>query len=377
MANSGEKSLGLLTLEDYRLRAREVLSPEAWAFYDDATGRKVTYRASSVAFDRYVFRPRILRDVTKRSLSTTILGQPISMPICIAPSANHRYAHPEAEAATARGATDADTLFILSSLANVSIAEVGRSSRSGLKWMQLYLMKNQEHTMHIVKEAEKAGFQALVLTVDLPVISYYSFLINEDNATSRYYNDPSLRPVNLAIDLPEVHKAIHSGDTNIHYYLGTQWQRPMTWADVRWLKSMTSLPIVLKGILTGESAREASDAGVAGVIVSAHGGRALDGVPAPIDVLSEVVSAVKGQGLEVYLDGGVRCGTDVLKALAMGARAVFIGRPAIWGLACDGASGVKKVLSILRNEFDSSLGLAGCTGPHDIPESLVIRKSYL
>ncbi|XP_071496893.1 2-Hydroxyacid oxidase 1-like [Diadema antillarum] len=375
MANGAEKSL--LTLEDFRLRAKEVLSPEAWAYYDDATGRKVTYRASSAAFDSYVIRPRILRDVTKRSLSTTILGQPISMPICIAPSANHRYAHPEAEVATARGATDADTLYTLSSLANVSIAEVGRSSGSGLKWMQLYLMKNQEHTMHIVREAEKAGFQALVLTVDLPVISDYSFPVTDDSVTSRYYNDPLLRPVNLAIDLPEVNKAIRSGDTNLRLYLDTQWHRPMSWNDIKWLKSVTSLPIVLKGILTGEAAREASDAGVAGVIVSAHGGRALDGVPAPIDVLSEVVSAVKGQGLEVYLDGGVRCGSDVLKALAMGAKAVFIGRPAIWGLACDGAPGVSKVLSILRNEFDSSLGLSGCTGPHDIPEFLVTRKSSL
>ncbi|XP_071499799.1 2-Hydroxyacid oxidase 1-like [Diadema antillarum] len=375
MANGAEKSL--LTLEDFRLRAKEVLSPEAWAYYDDATGRKVTYRASSAAFDRYVIRPRILRDVTKRSLSTTILGQPISMPICIAPSANHRYAHPEAEVATARGATDADTLYTLSSLANVSIAEVGRSSGSGLKWMQLYLMKNQEHTLHIVREAEKAGFQALVLTVDLPVISDYSFPVTDDSVTSRYYNDPLLRPVNLAIDLPEVNEAIRSGDTNLRLYLDTQWHRPMSWNDIKWLKSVTSLPIVLKGILTGEAAREASDAAVAGVIVSAHGGRALDGVPAPIDVLSEVVSAVKGQGLEVYLDGGVRCGTDVLKALAMGARAVFIGRPAVWGLACDGAPGVSKVLSILRNEFDSSLGLSGCTGPHDIPEFLVTRKSSL
>ncbi|XP_071496860.1 2-Hydroxyacid oxidase 1-like [Diadema antillarum] len=373
MASNDGKSL--FTLEDFRLRAKEVLSPEAWAFYDDASGRRVTYRDSSAAFDRYVIRPRILCDVSKRSLSTSVLGQPISMPICVGPTSNHRFAHPDAEVATAKGVADANTLFTLSSASNVSIAEVGRSSGRGLRWMQVYLVKNRQHNVHIVREAERAGFTALVVTIDLPLIGDRTF--SKKHTGGRYYDDPTLRPVNLAIDLPEVNAAIRSGDTNLRQYASAQWERPMTWDDIQWLKSITKLPVVLKGILTGEAAREAADAGVSGIIVSAHGGRHIDGIPAPIDVLSEVVSAVKGQGLEVYLDGGVRSGTDVLKALALGARAVFIGKPVLWGLACDGAAGVTTVLSIIRREFDVALGITGCTSPRDIPASLVTHKSRL
>eukprot|EP00057_Strongylocentrotus_purpuratus_P034406 XP_795057.2 PREDICTED: hydroxyacid oxidase 1 [Strongylocentrotus purpuratus] len=368
----------LTTIGDFRRRAKELVSSEGWSFYNDASGRRSTFRDSMAAFDRYVIRPRILRDITQRSLSTTVLGQPISMPICVAPTAAQQFAHPDAEAASAKGTADSGTLFIMSSFANASIAEVSRAAPGGLRWMQLYLFKDRRLAEHVVKEAEREGFKAIVLTVDLPLWGDYSFYKSSHaTSASRYYHDPSLRPTNLAIDIPEVHDAIRSGDVNIRHYLAQQYDAPKTWDDITWLKSITSLPIVLKGILTGEAAMEAADAGVSGIIVSAHGGRHMDGVPAPIDVLAEVVSAVKGRGVEVYMDGGVRSGTDALKALGLGARAVLIGRPALWGLACDGPAGVTKVLSILRFELDTALGISGCTSIQDIPPSLIARKSYL
>nr|XP_054767638.1 2-Hydroxyacid oxidase 1-like [Lytechinus pictus] len=370
----------LTTIEEFRCRAKELLSPEGWSFYDDASGRRTTYNDSISAFDRYVIRPRILRDVTHRSLSTTVLGQPISMPICVAPAEAQRFAHPSAEAESAKGAAEADTMYIISCLSNASIAEVSRAAPNGIRWMQLYLFKDLRISEHMVKEAEKQGFKAIVLTVDLPLWGDYSFYKSSHAtsfSTSRYYGDPSLRPANLRLDIPEVREAIRSGDVNLRRYMATNYESPKTWDDIKWLKTITSLPIVLKGILTGDAAREAADAGVSGIIVSAHGGRHMDGVPAPLDVLPEVVSAVKGRGVEVYMDGGIRSGTDVLKALGLGARVVLIGRPALWGLACDGADGVNKVLSILRFELDSALGISGCTNVQDIPSSLIARKSYL
>ncbi|XP_041456463.1 hydroxyacid oxidase 1-like [Lytechinus variegatus] len=374
MITSSGKGTSLTTIEEFRRRAKELLTEEGWLFYNAAAGQRSTFQESVTAFDRYVIRPRILRDVTRRSLSTTVLGQPISMPICVAPSAAQRFAHPDAEAASAKGTADADTLYIMSSFASSAIAEVSQVAPGGLKWMQLYLFRDRRFAENVVREAEKKGFKAIVLTVDLPLWPDFS---SNKSSTSRYHYDPNLRPTNLALDIPEVNEAIRSGDVNLRHFFAEQYKSPKTWDDITWLKSITSLPIVLKGILTGEAAQEAADAGVSGIIVSAHGGRYMDGIPAPLDVLPEVVSAVKGRGVEVYMDGGIRSGTDVLKALGLGARAVLIGRPALWGLACDGPAGVNKVLSILRNELDMALGISGCTNVQDIPPSLIARKSYL
>nr|XP_054765589.1 2-Hydroxyacid oxidase 2-like [Lytechinus pictus] len=372
---STAKGRPLMTVGDYRCRAQERMSSEGWSFYNDASGRRSTYNDSMEAFDRYVIRPRILRDVTHRTLSTTVLGQPISMPICVAPTSYHRYAHTSAEVETAKGAADADTLFVMSCYANASISDVSRAAPGGLKWMQLYLFKDRRISEHVVKEAEKEGFKAIVLTVDLPFTGNRAF--SQKRPSGKYYQDPTFRPVNLAIDIPEIHKAIQSGDVCIRRFLEEQGESPQTWDDVRWLKYITKLPIVLKGILTGEAAREAADAGVSGIIVSAHGGRQIDGISSPIDALTEVVSAVKGRGVEVYMDGGVMSGADVLKALGLGARAVLIGKPVLWALACEGSSGVKNVLSILGAELDSALGISGCTSPNEIPSNLIGRKSLL
>lgn len=366
-----------LSLEDFQTKAKEIIEKEGWDYYDYAAGRKWTYNDSFKAFDRYIIRPRIMRDVGERDLATTVLGHPISIPVCAAPTALHVYCHPDGEKETAKGVKEAGSLMILSSEASTTIADVAGAAPGGLRWMQTYIFKNRKHTEHIVRQAERAGFKAIVLTVDSPVTVNWDDLDDSFLAEGHCKTDPKYRCINLDIDLPEVHAAKASGDINlVMRYLPEQHNSPITWDDFKWLKSITSLPVVCKGILTAEGAKEAADAGAAGIIVSAHGGRQLDGAPAPIDALSEVVDAVRGSDVEVYLDGGVRSGNDVFKALGRGARAVFIGRPILWGLACGGADGVNRILTMLGNELSDVMALSGCCSIRDIPPDMIVHKSY-
>ncbi|XP_054767086.2 uncharacterized protein LOC129274274 [Lytechinus pictus] len=363
-------------IEDYEQEATKILPPEFTMYYNFARERGWCYQDSMKAFSRYRIRARNLEDVSQRSLSTTILGEPIPYPIGVAPTAWHAAAHPQAETETAKGVAKARALFILSMNSTSSIAEVAEATSNSLKWMQIYLCTDRLLTQHLVREAERAGFKAIVITVDSPRSGRdkkcYDILGRSTKA-----NSSSFCMKNFDADIPFSREAKESGDINFNNYSSrVQFNNKATWDDVRWMKSITSLPIVCKGILSAESAQEAANAGADGILVSAHGGRQMDGAPAPIDALPEVVEAVRGRGVEVYMDGGVRTGTDVFKALGRGARAVFVGRPILWGLACKGATGVTHVLEILRTELESVFDNSGCTRPDMIPPGMVVHKSY-
>lgn len=337
-----------ISVFDYEILAEERMDPLYWDYFAGGSDDEVTVRTNLSDFSRLRLRPRVLVDVSDCNANTTVLGTPVHMPILVAPSAFHRMAHTEGERATARGAGAARTLMIAATDATYSIEEVAQAANGPL-WFQLYLYPSREVAEGLVRRAEAAGCKAIVLTVDLPILG---------NRERDRRNQWTIPPANLS-------RANFSGIS----IDGHAWVN-LTWQDVDWLCSITSLPVILKGILTAEDAQMALDHGAAGIIVSNHGGRQLDGSVTAIEVLSEVVDAVAGR-CEVYMDGGIRRGTDILKALALGARAVLVGRPILWGLAVNGARGVQDVLEILSAELIRAMKLSGCANLNQITPALV------
>lgn len=356
-------------LDDVEVLALEKLDPGPRDYYRSGADQEVTLKENRKAFRRLCLRPRVLTDVSERSLEVSVLGQRISFPVGIAPTAMQRMAHPEGEIATCRAASRAKTLMILSTIATTSVEELASAVPDSLRWFQLYIYRDRKVTQDLVRRAERAGFRALVLTVDTPMFGH-----RLADTRNKFTLPSHLRLANFTgndVKSSGVCKAISGSGLN--EYAASLFDPSLTWDDVRWLRTITNLSIVIKGVLTAEDATLAVKHGAEAILVSNHGARQLDGVPATIEALPEVVRAVAGE-CEVYLDGGVRTGTDVVKALALGARAVFIGRPAIWGLACKGEEGVSKVLEILRREVDLALALAGCPSAANIPQSIVVRK---
>ncbi len=286
-------------------------------------------------------------DYIAPDLRTVVMGDAVHFPILVAPSAFHGLAHTDAECATARGAGAAGSIMTASTFSTCSLEEIAQAA-TGPLWFQLYAYRDLETMQTLLRRAEEAGFKAIVFTVDTPRLGRRERDIRNNFIMPAYARTRNF--ANTEAYLPE--PAI------------------ITWKTVEWLLSFTRLPVLLKGVLTEEDARKAADYGVKGIIVSNHGGRQLDGVVSALDALPEVVDAVSGR-CEVYMDGGIRRGTDVLKALALGAKAVLIGRPALWGLAADGAEGVQHVLELLRDELLLAMVLAGCPGLADIDRSFV------
>ncbi|XP_070566334.1 2-Hydroxyacid oxidase 2-like [Ptychodera flava] len=354
-------------LDDFETRSSELLPQRTWVYYSSGAGDEDTLRENRDAFRRYWLKPRVLRDVSVRDMSTTVLGEKIDMPICISPTAFHGLAHPEGEIATCKAAADMKTLMILSAGSTTSLEDITAARPTSAKWQDIYFWPDRTATRDMVKRAEIAGFKAIVVTVDIPEIGSRRKHIQVFGK--------SLQPLQPGMQLKNLKKYMNQSSDSIDD--GKQFAKSdnrSTWRDIAWLKTMTTLPIVLKGILTVEDAILAAEHHVQAIMVSNHGARQLDSVPATIDVLSEIVAAV-GDKLEVYVDGGVRTGTDVLKALALGARAVFIGRPVLFGLACNGEEGVKAVLHILREELSTAMALTGCSRLRDISRDLVTTKS--
>jgi isopentenyl diphosphate isomerase/L-lactate dehydrogenase-like FMN-dependent dehydrogenase len=333
---------------DYEILAEERMDPVYWDFIAGGSDDEVTVRANQSEFGRYRLRPRVLVDVSQCDMATSVLGTPIGMPILVAPSAYHRMAHPEGECATAQGVGAAGTLMIASTDSTRSLEEIAQASGTP-RWFQLYLYPTREIAAGLVRRAEEAGYRAIVLTVDLATLG---------NRERDRRNQMSLPP-------PPLVRANFVG-CEIE---GHAW-RVLTWDDVDWLRSVTTLPIVLKGVLTPEDALLALEHGISAIIVSNHGGRQLDSSVTSIEMLPEIVEAVAGR-CEIYVDGGIRRGTDILKALALGARAVLIGRPIIWGLAVAGSQGVQRVLEILRDELERAMTLTGCPTLASIDRSLL------
>jgi isopentenyl diphosphate isomerase/L-lactate dehydrogenase-like FMN-dependent dehydrogenase len=333
---------------DYEIRARERMAATYWDYFSGGSDDEVTLRANMSAFARIRLRPRMLVDVSACATSTTVLGTPVSMPILVAPTAYHCLAHPEGECAMAQGVGAAGTLMIAATDATRTVEEIAHAARGPL-WFQLYLYPTHEIAASLVRRAEAAGCKAIVLTVDMPRLGNRE----RDQRNQWSIASPGLSRANFAGITTEGHAWVS-----------------LTWHDVDWLHSVTSLPILVKGILSAEDALIALEHGVSGIVVSNHGGRQLDGTLTGIEALPEVVEAVAGR-CEVYVDGGIRRGTDILKALALGARAVLVGRPVLWGLAVEGAQGVQHVLEILQAELKLAMQLAGCLMLTSIDPSLV------
>ncbi|XP_063235285.1 L-lactate oxidase-like isoform X1 [Bacillus rossius redtenbacheri] len=359
---------GLVCLQDYEQHALSRLDKNALDYYRCGAGEEDSLQLNRTCFKRLRIRPRCLRDVSLLDLSTSVLGATVALPVGIAPTAMQSMAHSDGELASARAAEEAGAIFVLSTLSTSSIEEVASAAPNAVKWFQLYIYRDRELTRELVRRAEWAGYKALVLTVDAPVFG------NRRCIARDHFQLPShLRLANFTgINESEIHDS--KGGSGINEYAISLFDTKLTWDDVIWLKSITQLPIVLKGVLTAEDAVKGADAGAAAILVSNHGGRQVDGAPAAIEALPEVARAV-GDRVEVYMDGGVTQGTDVFKALALGARMVFIGRPALWGLAHSGKRGVCNVLSILRRELEITFQLTGCASVVDVSSKMVVHES--
>lgn len=333
---------------EYEAIAQSKMDPAHWDFFAGGSDDEVTLRSNRAALERIKLRPRVLVDVSMIDTRTSVLGTPVSMPLLVAPTAMHCLAHPEGECATAQAAGRANTLMIASTTATRSLEEIAQAA-SGPLWFQLYVYPSLQFAEQLVHRAESAGYRAIILTVDLPTLG----------------NREKDRRNNVVIPPPPFFEANFVGVEKS----GQEWVT-LTWESLSWLRSITPLPILLKGILTAEDSLLAIEHGMDGIIVSNHGGRQLDTAIASIEALPEIVGAVAGR-CEVYFDGGIRRGTDVLKALALGARAVLVGRPVLWGLAANGAEGAYNVLEILRKELELAMALSGRPTLRSIDQTLV------
>jgi isopentenyl diphosphate isomerase/L-lactate dehydrogenase-like FMN-dependent dehydrogenase len=350
----------LVNVDDFEAAARERLDPGAYGYMAGGAGDEHTLRANSGAFARWELRPRVLVDVGSVSTATTVLGTEVALPLLVAPTAFQRLADPEGELSTARAAATAGTVMTLSTLSSVSPAELAAAAPGAAQWFQLYWSRDRGFTQELVQGAAEAGFSALMLTVDLPVAGRRE---RDVRAGFALPDDLPLPNLPIALQREDFHTALHDAVDDT-----------LTWRDLEWLHSVSELPLVVKGILTAEDALLAAEHGAAAVVVSNHGGRQLDGVPASLDALPEVVEAV-GERVEVLLDGGIRRGIDVLKALALGARATLSGRAVLWGLAADGEQGAASVLELLRREIQLGLTLLGCPSPADVTRGHVRRAT--
>jgi 4-hydroxymandelate oxidase len=361
-----------LNVADYARAARAKLADGVRDYFEGGALDEITLRENTAGWERLKLYYRVLAGVGERELATTVLGQKISMPIVVAPTAFHKLACEAGEIATARAAKAAGTLFILSSLSNTAMEKVfadppspgsGATGAGSPRWFQLYIYKDRAITGELVQRAEAAGAEAIVLTVDAPGLG-----TRERDARNSFRLPDGLAVENLApLGKGEMPKVPGSG---LAAYVRENFKSDLGFDDLDWLCGATRLPVVVKGVCRGDDARRAAEHGAKAVVVSNHGGRQLDTAPATCEVLPHVVEAA-GDLCEVYVDGGIRRGSDVLKAIALGARAVLLGRPILWGLTVGGEQGATDVLEILRRELDEAMLLCGCTRLDDIDGSLL------
>ena len=346
---------GLVTLADHELHARTQLDDNAWAYFSGGAADEISLRANRTAWDALPLWPRVLRPLAGGHTRVPLLGRTLAHPILIAPVAFQRLAHPDGELAMAYAAAALGAGVVLSTQASVSLESVAQAvlpdPGRGPLWFQLYLQPDRGFTQALVQRAEAAGYEALVLTVDAPTSG-----VRDRERRAGFRLPPGVGPVNLAGLQAPASPPLSPGQSTL--FDGLLHHAP-TWDDIAWLQSITRLPVLLKGVLHPADARQAVSVGAAGLIVSNHGGRTLDTAPATATALPRVVQALGG-AVPVLVDGGIRRGTDVLKAMALGASAVLVGRPAVWGLANAGAAGVAHVLRLLRDELEVAMALTGC-----------------
>jgi 4-hydroxymandelate oxidase len=353
----------LLNLFDYERAAAECLSEPALGYLTGGANDEVTLKANRAAFDTIALRYRTMIDVSTRDLSTSVVGTRIAWPVLIAPTAMQRLAHAEGECATARAASRLDTIMIVSTTATMGLADVRAATKSPM-WFQCYIYRDRSVTRALLERARDVGYQAIVLTVDAPMLGR-----RERDVRHGFHLPTGLRLPNAEL-AGEGELPVTSGDSSLAQHLARTHDAALTPKDIAWIRDLSGLPVIVKGIVRGDDAKRALDQGAAGIVVSNHGGRQLDTAIAAIRALPEVVEAVADRA-EVYVDGGVRRGTDVVKALALGARAVLLGRPILWGLAVNGEQGVVDALSLLRDEIDLAMGLCGCRNVSEITRDLI------
>lgn len=349
------RALAAVSLADFEDIARERMHPGAFDYVAGGAWDEISLAESEASWRRYRFRPRVLVDVAQVDPGTTFLGRAAAFPMATAPMAVHGLAHPDGEVATARAAAAAGVPFTLSTMSSRSIEEVAEAAPDGRRWFQLYVQDEPGQTRALVDRAAAAGYEAIVLTVDLPILGYrerdrrsgWELAVPLGNFVGSE-TGPTHRPDAPGPDAPNEPR-----------------QRTLNWGDLSTIRRWSPLKLVLKGILTAEDAILAADQGVDAIVVSNHGARQLDRTVTPIDALEEIVSAVGGR-TEVWVDGGVRRGLDIAIALALGARGVLVGRPIMWALAAGGEAGVERALAILREEFEICLTLLGTPTPATI-----------
>jgi isopentenyl diphosphate isomerase/L-lactate dehydrogenase-like FMN-dependent dehydrogenase len=342
-----------LNVREYEQLAAERLEPGALAYFAGGANDERTLADNVDAYRRWQLRPRVLVDVAEPSTATTVLGREIAMPLLVAPMAYQRVAHPEGEVGMARAVAAAGTIMCVSTLATATFAEIAATGVP--RWFQFYVPRDEGRAAETVAEVREAGFEALVITADTPVLGR-----RERDLRSGFAVPPELTVGALDHGSPTPGSAFGKMSASL------------TWADIERLTGASGLPVIVKGVLTAEDAALACEHGAAAIIVSNHGGRQLDGVSATIDALAEVVEAVDGR-IEVLIDGGIQRGTDVVKALALGARAVLVGRAALWGLVVDGEAGARRVLDLLHAEIELALQLTGCRSPAELTRPHIRR----
>ena len=352
-----------VNLAEFEMAARTRLPREAYDYYAGGANDEITLRRNREAWSEIALHYPVLRDVSLRDTSTTILGERISFPVMVAPTAFHRMACAEGECAAARAAGRAGTVMVVSTLSTTTIEDIAAAA-TGPLWFQLYVYKDRQATIALIRRAEAAGCRALVLTVDAQVWGR-----READVRNSFKLPDGLTVANLADYAKEMFPAGIPG-SGLAAYVSQMLDPTLSWRDLAWLRGQTKLPLLLKGIVRADDAKLAVEHGADGIIVSNHGGRQLDTAPATIEALPCVVDAVKGK-IPVLIDGGVRRGTDVVKALALGAQAALIGRPILWGLAADGEEGAFRVLEMLKAEFDLAMALCGARNVGEIDKSLL------
>ena len=340
---AAEATAGVCSLSDFEERAREVMSPMAYEYLASGAADEITLRWNRESLEKIRLRPRVLVDVSGLDTRVTLFGQELPFPILLAPTALHRLYHPDGELATARGAGAAAATYVVSSYTTTPLEEIARAATQPL-WFQLYVQPDRGFTRDVVQRAEAVGCRALCVTVDLPVFG------------ARNRMQRAGFEVPPGVEVPYV----------MERFRGV----PVTWKDIDWIRSFARVPVLLKGILDPDDADLAVRNGVSGIIVSNHGARDLDSTPATIDALPHVADRVAGRA-PILMDGGIRRGTDVLKALALGADAVLIGRPYCYGLGVAGAEGVSRVVNILRGEFEAAMALTGRPSIKSIDRSVI------
>jgi isopentenyl diphosphate isomerase/L-lactate dehydrogenase-like FMN-dependent dehydrogenase len=351
-----------VNVADYERLAEGALEAGPLGYFAGGACDELTLRENVAAFQRLKLRPRMLVDVSGVSAATTVLGTEVSMPLLVAPTAIQKMCHPDGESATARAAAAAGTVMTLSTIATSTPAEVAQAAPAAPRWFQVYCFEDEGVTRALIEQAVEHGYEALVLTVDAP------------RAGRRERDLRTGFQVPAEVTVPSVAAALGEPASLTIAEIFGMLDLTLTWRDLERIRGLSDLPLLVKGVMTEEDARLACEAGVDGIVVSNHGGRQLDGVHAPIEVLPEVIEAVEGR-VPVLVDGGVRRGTDVVKALALGATATMVGRPVLWGLAAGGEEGVRHVLELLRDEIELALLLCGCATPAEVTRAHISANS--